>query len=201
MSDKVSSRREFLAASSVALATLWLSADAEEVRASLRHAAHAGEAARAKRPLAWETFTPEQAADVEAITAQLIPTDATPGAREAHAVNFIDHSLANWGKPGAEAFLQGLAELNAEVEKRWPGTGGFAKLFPARQFELLTAWDKDNKPFFNAVRSATNTGTFSMPEYGGNFDKIGWKIIGFEDRFAWQPPFGSYDVEANGGGK
>jgi len=198
LTHDISSRREFVALSGAALATLWITADAEEVRASIHHAVHS---ATSKVPVGWETFTPEQAADVEAITAQIIPTDATPGAKEAHAVNFIDHSLANWGKAGAEAFLKGLADLNADAEKRWPGSGGFARLLPSRQFDLLTAWDKDNKPFFNAVRSATITGTFTNPEYGGNFEKIGWKIIGFEDRFAWQPPFGSYDAEANGGGK
>lgn len=196
MSDDITSRREFLAASGAALAALWLTADPEHVRASMAHAAHAA----GSRGLDWETFTPEQAADVEAITAQIIPTDSTPGAREAHAVRFIDHSLSNWAKPQAETFLKGLAELNADAEKRWPGSGGFAKLFPARQFELLTAWDKDNKPFFLQVRSATITGTFSNSEYGGNYEKIGWKLIGFEDRYSWQPPFGSYDVQANGGG-
>jgi hypothetical protein len=35
---------------------------------------------------------------------------------------------------------------------------------------------------------------FADPAYGGNSDKVGWKLIGFEDRFAWQPPFGEYDV-------
>ena len=31
------------------------------------------------------------------------------------------------------------------------------------------------------------------PEYGGNSDKIGWKLIGFDDRFSWGAPFGWYD--------
>jgi hypothetical protein len=34
---------------------------------------------------------------------------------------------------------------------------------------------------------------FANPEYGGNRDKIGWKMIGFDDRFSWGPPFGWYD--------
>jgi hypothetical protein len=36
-------------------------------------------------------------------------------------------------------------------------------------------------------------GMFSNPSYGGNHQKSGWKMIGFEDRFAWSPPFGYYD--------
>src|SRR5206468_4830633 len=79
------SRRDFLAASGVALATLWLTADPEEVRASLNHAAHA---AASPTSIALEALSPEQAADVEAIAEQIIPTDDTPGAREAHVINF-----------------------------------------------------------------------------------------------------------------
>jgi hypothetical protein len=36
-------------------------------------------------------------------------------------------------------------------------------------------------------------GFFSNPQYGGNRDKMGWKLIGFEDAFVFQPPFGFYD--------
>ena len=35
-------------------------------------------------------FTPEQALEVEEMAAQIIPTDETPGAREARVVAFID---------------------------------------------------------------------------------------------------------------
>jgi len=165
----------------------------EEVRASLHHAHRA---AQSGVPLAWEAFTPEQAADVEAIAAQIIPSDGTPGAREARVVNFIDHSLANWAAPQRPDFIKGLDELNAEAEKRWPGTGRFARLSGDRQVDLLRAWEKDKKPFFDAVRSATVTGMFSPPSYGGNADKVGWQLLGFDDRGAWQPPFGDYDAEA-----
>jgi len=199
MLDESTSRRDFLTVSAAALASLWLTADPQEVHASLVHASHAGHPGY--RHLDWEALTPDQAADVEAIASQLIPTDETPGAKEAHVVNFIDHSLAHWASAGKEEFIKGLDELNAEAEKRWPNSGRFSKLLPARQFELLTDWEKQKKPFFEAVRSATITGMFSNPDYGGNYDKIGWKLLNFEDRFAWQPPFGSYDVEANGGAK
>jgi gluconate 2-dehydrogenase gamma chain len=150
---------------------------------------------RSNPPLAFETFTPDEAADVEAITAQIIPTDETPGAKEARVVYFIDHSLANWAAPQRGDFGKGLTELNAEADRRWPGTGRFSKLTSDQQIELLKAWEKDKKPFFDAVRNATVTGMFSNPEYLGNADKIGWKLIGFEDRYSWQPPFGSYDAE------
>ncbi len=40
-------------------------------------------------------------------------------------------------------------------------------------------------------------GFLGNPSYGGNRDHVGWKLIGFEDRMAFQPPFGYYD----GGGQ
>jgi gluconate 2-dehydrogenase gamma chain len=43
------------------------------------------------------------------------------------------------------------------------------------------------------VRQHTIMGFFSNPQYGGNRDKMGWKLIGFEDAFVFQPPFGYYD--------
>jgi hypothetical protein len=36
-------------------------------------------------------------------------------------------------------------------------------------------------------------GMFIDPIHGGNFNKVGWKMIGFEDRYSWTPPFGYYD--------
>jgi hypothetical protein len=39
---------------------------------------------------------------------------------------------------------------------------------------------------------------FAMPSYGGNRDKLGWALIGFQDRHSWQPPFGYYDKGYSG---
>ncbi len=191
MIDDAVSRRVFLAASTTALASAWLAADAHDLRASL---AHAVRAARSCDPLPWESLAPEQAADLGAIAAQIFPTDETPGAREAHVINFLDHSLATWAAPQREDLLRGLDELNADAARRWPGASRFALLAPKRQLELLHA--RDQTPFFQQMRFATLVGMFSLPAYGGNAEKVGWKLIGFEDRYAWQPPFGDYDAEA-----
>jgi hypothetical protein len=45
----------------------------------------------------------------------------------------------------------------------------------------------------------TITGFLANPEYGGNSGKVGWRLVGFEDRFAWSAPFGWYDADASGG--
>jgi hypothetical protein len=64
-------------------------------------------------------------------------------------------------------------------------------LNPAQQVRVLTAIEKT--PFFALVRLHTIVGFFANPEYGGNHEKIGWNLIGFEDKFSWEPPFGHYD--------
>lgn len=51
----------------------------------------------------------------------------------------------------------------------------------------------ESEPYFGLVRYLTVVGMFSHPSYGGNRDRMGWKLIGFDDRHAWLPPFGYYD--------
>src|SRR2546428_4074740 len=108
------SRRAFLAASCGAFASVWLPADPDELRASLAYAARACQAAH---PPAWDFFTPAQAADVDAIAAQILPTDDLPGAREAGAVYLTDHSLATWAQPPREAFPSGLARAHRHATR------------------------------------------------------------------------------------
>jgi gluconate 2-dehydrogenase gamma chain len=184
-------RRAFLGASCAALASAWLAADPAKLRASLAHAARDRDGAAGD---AFQVFTPEQAGDVDAIAAQIVPTDDLPGAREAGAVYFIDHSLATWAVEQREPFTRGLADLNREVRRRWPEAERFASLSPERQVELLRAVEPT--PFFQMVRFLTIAGTFANASWGGNRDKAGWRILGFEDRFMWEPPFGDYDAEA-----
>lgn len=189
MFDDALGRRDFLAASYTAIASAWLAAEPDQLRASLAHAA------RALAAPAWEFLTPDQAADVDAIAAQILPTDDLPGAREAGAVHFVDHSLATWAHGQRDPFTHGLDGLNREAGHRWPGTGRFASLSAERQIELLHA--VEHTPFFQMIRFLTIAGTFANPSWGGNRDKIGWRILGFEDRYVWQPPFGDYDGGAN----
>jgi hypothetical protein len=53
----------------------------------------------------------------------------------------------------------------------------------------------DTTAFFDQARLLTLCGMFSNPAYGGNRDKLGWKLIGFEDQHIFEPPFGWYDRE------
>jgi len=188
--DDPAGRRAFLAASGAAFASSWLAADPTSLRASLLHAARAACATSSAPP--WQALTPEDAADIDAIAAQIIPTDDLPGAREAGAVYFVDHALATWAADQRASLSTGLRDLNREARRRWPDAGRFATLPAERQVALLQA--VEGTPFFQAMRFATVAATFTDPEWGGNRDKVGWRILGFDDRFVWQAPFGDYDA-------
>jgi gluconate 2-dehydrogenase gamma chain len=193
----LSDRRSFLSLSGTTLAALLLTADPDEVRAAWRRA-HL--MATGSLPPAWDYLTAEQAADVEAFASQILPSEpGSPGAREAGAVYFVDQALTTWAKAQREPFTKGLEELNAEVTKRWPASTRFAALTPEKQIEIMKAREKT--PFFQQLRAVSLMGVFGNPSYGGNRNKVGWQLLGFEDRFAWQPPFGDYDAAAMKGAK
>jgi hypothetical protein len=126
------------------------------------------------------------------LSPQIIPTDDTPGAREARVVYFIDKSLATWARDQRPPFRRAVAELRKRA--RVHGAASFAALTEAQQHGVIAALEKDRHQAFQTMRGATIAGMLSNPEYGGNHEKSGWKLIGFNDQFSWAPPFGWYDA-------
>jgi gluconate 2-dehydrogenase gamma chain len=185
MKKSGASRRSFLAGS----ASAWLAASWPGIVAAQKHAQGV---AQSGAPGKLEFFSAEQAAAVEAVTAQIIPSDETPGAREARTVHFIDRALATFERDKQAAYAEGLLDLEAKARDVSGGSGKFSSLTSAQQIQALTAIEKT--PFFALVRMHTVVGFFANPEYGGNESKIGWKLMGFEDKFNYQPPFGYYDA-------
>jgi len=141
-------------------------------------------------------FNASEAADVEAVAAQIVPTDDSPGAREAGAVYFIDRALATFFSQLAGDYRSQLAAFQSEFRKQHAGSASFASLSSDQQIAYLKGIDKT--PFFNTTRLLTLLGMFSLPSYGGNRDSVGWKLIGFEDAHVFQPPFGYYDRDYPG---
>jgi gluconate 2-dehydrogenase gamma chain len=190
--DKIEghSRRSVLAGSVAGLSSIWLTThwpgilDAQE---------HAHTVAESGRPATLGFFSPEQAAEIESVAAQIIPKDDTPGAREAGTIYFIDRALTTFDQDKQAPYTQGLKDLRAKTHELFPNADKFSALNPAQQVQVLTTIEKT--AFFAQVRLHTIVGFFANPEYGGNQEKIGWNLIGFEDKFAWEPPFGHYDRE------
>lgn len=134
----------------------------------------------------------DEAVEIDAIAACVVPTTDTPGAREAGAIYFID-SVLGTGRPDLlEPIRAGLADLQARARLAEPPAQKFSELEEASQVALLIEIEKSD--FFSKIRLLTLAGMFADPSYGGNRDRIGWGLIGFEGHFGTQPPFGWYDA-------
>ena len=188
------SRRQFLLGSASGLSSAWLALRWPGILAAQ---AHAQVTAESGQPAPFQFFSPQEAVEIEAMAAQIIPSDDAPGAREAHVIYFIDRALTTFDREKQPAYTQGLKALHHKTLELFPGATRFSSLTSAQQIQLLTAIEKTD--FFELVRVHTIMGYLARPEYGGNHDQAGWKLIGFEDEMTFQPPFGYYDGEYNKG--
>lgn len=204
------SRRGFLLNSFTGVSAAWVTSHWPAVLASANHA-HA--AARSAIPPKFEFFTPEQAAEIDAITSRIIPTDETPGAREAGVVYFIDRALKTFASDHQKIFSEGLPELQARAHEMYPDIDKFSAATPEQQDAILHSLDKDipavERPFrpsleaqsfFEILRSFTIQGFLIDPESDkrGNREGVGWKVIGRDREHMFQPPFGYYDKDYPG---
>jgi hypothetical protein len=186
------SRRSFLLSSGGMFTSLWVAAQWPAIAAA---AHHAEEAPADLTPAHFEFFSAADGADVEAICAQIIPSGATPGAREAHAVYFIDRSLSTYFAPMAPDYSQGLLGFQRAFKASHAGAA-FAAAPADVQIAFLKTVDKTQ--FFETTRLLTVLGMFTSPKYGGNYQASGWKLMGFVDQHAFTAPFGHYDAEYKG---
>lgn len=195
------SRRGFVTGLS-ALGAVWLTAAACAKEAPKAVASSAS----AITPMAHDTasvpqtlthFSADQAAEIEAIASRIIPTDDTPGAKEAGVVYFIDHAMMPGGVAAEQGplFAAGLESLSKAVAKQHGAASKFSTLTAEQQDAMLKGMEKT--PFFGAMRFATIAGFLSLPKYGGNKDYVGWKVIGQEHTYEQKPPFGWYDQPEN----
>jgi gluconate 2-dehydrogenase gamma chain len=209
------SRRKFLLRTGTGLSAAWVSANWP---ALLSAATHAHRAAQSPAPPKLEFFTAEQAAEIDAVTARIIPSDDTPGAREAGVVYFIDRGLATFAADDQKTYREGLPELLARVSEMFPGVAKFSALTPEQQDGVLHSFEehaespqKAGKPaqrtfrprpgaqnFFETLHQHTIVGFLIDPDFGGNRDGAGWKVIGREREHMFQPPFGYYDKDYPG---
>jgi gluconate 2-dehydrogenase gamma chain len=132
-----------------------------------------------------------------------------PGARDAGVVVYIDRQLAGqWGVHGRHyrggPWLEGtlqqgyqsrftpqevyrIAIREIDLHCRSEFDRPFAQLADDRQLRLLEQLETDeitlpslsSKFFFDLLWRNTEEGYFADPLYGGNRDKVGWKLLGF----------------------
>jgi gluconate 2-dehydrogenase gamma chain len=204
-------RREILSQGLAGMSAAWVSA---HWPAMLSAASHARQAVKSGAPAKFEFFTSEQAAEIEAASARIIPTTDTPGAREAGVVFFIDRALVTFAKDNQKLYAEGLPELQARARELFPAVEKFSSATPEQQDEILKSLDAQSSPgrgrsarrraaaqsFFQTLRVHTIDGFLIDPDSDkrGNRGGVGWKVIGREDAHMFQPPFGYYDKDYPG---
>jgi gluconate 2-dehydrogenase gamma chain len=140
-------------------------------------------------------LTADEAVEIEAISARIIPTDDTPGAKEAGCFWFVDFALAGFSSDAQPLVRDGLKELTREVGKSHPRGTRFSALTGEQQDAVLKRMERS--PFFGFVRFATIAGFLALPKHGGNKDYVGWQVVGQEQVWEFKPPFGWYDRPEN----
>lgn len=125
-----------------------------------------------------------QAQLVDAIAARLFPTTDTPGAVEAGAVFYIDQALAGPYPELVPYYTKALRALDSYAKDKF--AGAFLQLSAPQQDAVLRDFEAGNvatfakaADFFETVRAHVLEGVFGEPNYGGNKDLIGWKLVGF----------------------
>jgi gluconate 2-dehydrogenase gamma chain len=195
MHEPTKSRRQFLAAGATLANAGWIAANWPSIAMAAEQAGHMhGDAAPA--PASLQVLSATEAAEVDAIANQIVPGGARPGARDARVVYFIDRALGSFFAAELAEFRKGLADFQQAYASHSSTTAPFSAAGDARQVAWLH--EVETTAFFATVRRLTLLGLVAMPKYGGNHDKAGWKLLGFEDRHVWQPPFGYYDKDYPG---
>jgi gluconate 2-dehydrogenase gamma chain len=196
--DAPISRRSLLRAS-------LLAGLAPEVLEALQHAQRAAQSGDGKL----QYLDLQAAAEIEALAAQIIPSDDGPGAKEAGVIYFIDRALATFDqdrrkiyRTGLAAYRSSLAAHDTGLATHGNGLAASGAGLAAEQSGLAASGASsiasiEHTEFFETLRRHVVMGFLASPTWGGNRDKVGWKLIGFEDAGAFQPPFGYYDTPGN----
>jgi len=139
------------------------------------------------------TLTDEEYEAMAAACERMLPRDEDPGAADLGVPGYLDRALSDPRMSHVkDDFVRGLNALMRRAQGQH--TKPFHQLPPEAQDALLTAFK--NRPqgsgeahWYELLVVLTMEGAFSDPSYGGNKDRKGWALIGFETS---EPPAG-YD--------
>lgn len=143
------------------------------------------------------SFTNPQYAVLSAACERILPRDEDPGALDAGVPEYIDRMLQT---PEMRHLREDMTGGLDALDRRAVGMfgKGFAEATLEQQDQLLAAF-KDDSPtsgeakFYEYLVVLTLEGFLGDPSYGGNKDRVGWALVGFDTS---APPPG-YDGKAH----
>lgn len=204
-----SARRNFLQLLGGTASTVWLTANWPGLVSA---AEHAHQAAKSDHP-ALEVFTADQAREVEALCACIIPSDAAAGAREAGVIYFIDRALKTFFSEALPVYKNGLEAVQKTTAELFPSVSRFSAATEEQRLKIFSHIVQESErpesgsrrlapgaspDFFQTLRVHTIFGFLVDPEGGGNRDFVGWKAIGRDPSHSFSAPFGFYDKDYPG---
>jgi hypothetical protein len=132
------------------------------------------------------SMTERQLRTLSAAVDRIVPPDATCGAADAGAAEFILRLLQRECSGEQATYLEGLDGIDREAEARYGRA--FAAMDPSQQDDLLRAIEDDNtkiawtvspRGFFEMLVEHVLEGFYADPGNGGNRDEVSWKMIGY----------------------
>lgn len=129
-------------------------------------------------------LTPDQSKILTALADRIFPRTETPGAVEIGAVQYIEAALAGDYAALAPLYRQGLRAIERCSKAKF--RRAFCLLSEAQKDQVLVDFETGAVPrfkpaaeFFATVRGHVLEGIFCEPQYGGNRDMIGWRLVNF----------------------
>lgn len=127
-----------------------------------------------------------EARTADAIFERLFPADdSTAGASQIGVVAYLDRALAGAYADKLDTYRLGLSAIDRAAQSQQGKP--FADCNADTQDAILTALEAGTLPnfntpprtaFFELLRAHLQEGLFSDPVYGGNRDKLGWRVLG-----------------------
>ena len=137
-----------------------------------------------KTPQNLPVLTQDETETLELIAERIFPKTSTPGAVEIGAVNYIDIALAGDYAPLVSLYRQGIRAINRYARAKFGRA--FRSLNDDLKDAVLVAFEsgsvaefKNAAEFFETVRCHVLEGVFCEPQYGGNKDMMGWRLVDF----------------------
>jgi gluconate 2-dehydrogenase gamma chain len=140
-------------------------------------------------------LTAEEFKILSAVAERIFPRTDTAGAVEIGAVRYIEMALAGDYAALLPLYRQGLRALERLAQMQFARR--FDALAEAEKDALLTNFESGAVPgftkaaeFFETVRYHVLEGVFCEPQYGGNRDMIGWRLVNFPgQQFGYADPY------------
>lgn len=140
-------------------------------------------------------LTADEVKTLSAIADRIFPRTDTPGAVEIGALCYIEIALTGDYAALLPLYREGLRAIQRCAQNKLARR--FDALTDAQKDAVLTDFEAGAVPgfaraaeFFESVHYHVLEGVFCEPQYGGNRDMIGWRLVSFPgQQFGYADPY------------